>query len=652
MRSLTKAYLFGGSGQGNNYYIKPKFRILPATRLQIPANSNIWLITAAGLCKSAGIEWSVAAESYFKALANKMLKVDYADQEAYDNSILIDLRKNIKRLFTDSDRNSLIGTIEYSRVYQNIKLESLINKIRAVNAVAAIFSLYDRHKNKNIDCFITLAPRATVYVAGGDTKEYNHLPNKIGAIVYFRLREDIFGLKSSVWLIHDPMLNLEHSITVDDYDGYICSVCKSAEKCPAIDYVKQLIKNGLPPADYELPFQYWDSKLIAKIKPKYSYGRIQEDIISDKDIQKARSNLPDANVLGDIKQKTESDLWSVLAKASPIVMENEWKAIESNYGAVFTKKLSKILRDYDANKSNSLDRIAATKDFWEDLLDLYGGRDHLNKQVKLLLDYSSIYIALPLRVLADILEKGITYKSMVSAPELANQESGTLQERQEAEQYLFNVDPDKPEQAPKYGFFATKDYLLPKNIFRYGQVIIELKDLVKERAGISCGDTIDLRNNLSDPVVPCTKIDIDLFKRILIDSGDINYLSLLSILKALDYIKSPEEGGSYGIDSYKIYSRMRLYYYEAHIFGDITKDDIIAVYAGLKSDAKAITAILKRAKLNIPIKKYRIESALSMPESTNIESDDLIIKRQMSNSVPNMIAFDDDVDVPLRERNR
>ena len=651
MRSISKAYLFGDPGQGNNYYVRPKFRVLPVTRLQIPASSNIWLITAAGLYQSAGIAWSNDAESYFKSLANKMLDKEYSDEDDYNNSILADLRRNVKRFFTDSPRNSLLDVIESSRVYPQIRLENLINKIRSVNAIAATFSVYDRFDKKTTNCFVTMVPRVTVYIAGDTKKDYNHLPFRIGAIVYYRLRNDVLGLSSSVWLIQDAMLNVEHSVSFDDYDGYVCEVCKSARKCPAIDYIKVLVKHGLPPDEYELPFQYWDSDLVNKIKPKYTYGEVKETKPTAAAIANARAKLPDSKALSEIKPKTSLEFWKQVSSSSVVIMDTQWKEIESIYGADFVKKLGEILRKYDRDKSYTRDKIGLMKDLWEDILDLYGGREYLNKQVSKLLDNSSIYIAMPLRVLADILENGINYKSMVSAPELANQESGTVKERQEAEQYLFDVDPNKPEQAPKYGFFATKDYLLPNNVCRYGQVIIELKDLVKERAGISCGDTIDLRHNLSDPVVPCSKADIDLFKRLLCGSGNSTYLSFMSTFKSLDYIQNPADGGRYGLDTWKMPSMMRLYYYEAHIFGDITKDDIKSIYAGLISDSKAIAAILQRSKLEIPIKKYRVESSISFPESTNIENDDLIMERQISESV-GKISLDDDKDIPLKERNR
>ena len=651
MRSLTKAYLFGTPGKGNNYYVRPKFRILPITRLKIPASSNIWLITAAGLYQSAGISWSNEAESYFKSLSNKMVTAEYDDEDNYASSAMVDMRKNIKRFFTDSPRNSLLGTVEASRVYKNIRLEDLVNKLRSFNAVAATFNVYDKFKKETIDCFVTMVPRVTVYIAGDSKAEYNHLPFKIGSIVYYRLKSDVLGLKSSVWLIQDALLNTEHAVSFDEYDGYVCSVCKSTRKCPAIDYIKVLVKNGLPPDEYELPYQYWDSKLINKIKPDFTYGEVKEPEPTKAEIKAARSNLPDSIALAEIKEKTSLEFWKRASKSQPLIMDTGWKEIKEANDWNFVKQLQEILSKYDHDKSYTRDKVKLMQTLWEDLLDLYGGREHLNKQVKKLLDNSSIYIAMPLRVLADILENGIQYKSSVAAPELANQESGTIKERQEAEQYLFNVDPKKPEQAPKYGFFATKDYLLPNNIFRYGQVIIELKDIVKERAGISCGDTIDLRSNLSDPVVPCGNVDIDLFKRILMGSGASTYIDFRSIFKALRYIRNPTEGGRYGLDTWKMPTQMRLYYYEAHIFGTVTKDDIKSIYAGLKSDAKAISAIIQRSGLDISIKKYRVESAIAFPETTNIDNDDLIIERKIHDDMEKISMFDD-IDIPLRDRNK
>ena len=252
-----------------------------------------------------------------------------------------------------------------------------------------------------------------------------------------------------------------------------------------------------------------------------------------------------------------------------------------------------------------------TKHSWQDVIDMlcenYGDIDNVNKKIKQLLDNSSIYMAIPARIFSDFAN------TEVKPCYLTNSKPGTyLKNRLTTDLIKHNSNFVNILSFPKYGMVGTKDYPLYNTDITngYGSIIVELKEVLKKRATICLGDSLDY------PISPVSDTFYDFniynFVGLLInypeDSLDTVLLEkrLGNFMVTLNNIMDPEST-KYGLDMNYLLPHAFEYtssYFEVQIKGDLmlTERDIKAIYVSDAADSDVVATVLKEEKLNIPMK--------------------------------------------------
>ena len=159
---------------------------------------------------------------------------------------------------------------------------------------------------------------------------------------------------------------------------------------------------------------------------------------------------------------------------------------------------------------------------------------------------------------------------------------------------------------------GTKDYpLYNTEITRgYGSVLLELKEIIKERSTICLGDSLDyLISPVSDSFAD---FNIYNFIGILVLYPTDNLDEILldrridEFMKVLDNIMS-SKSLDYGLDMNYLLNHVYAYtdsYFEVQIKGDLmlTERDIKAIYVSDAEDALVVSTVLKEESLDIPLK--------------------------------------------------
>lgn len=260
---------------------------------------------------------------------------------------------------------------------------------------------------------------------------------------------------------------------------------------------------------------------------------------------------------------------------------------------------------------------AITNQRWDDVIDLlcenHGGTNKVDQKLQTLLDNSSVYMAIPCSILTDSLDKEvIPYYTAIYEESSSKYLSYTYMERR------LDTDVNKHKASltnllsfPKYGYLGTKDYPFSSAVtmINYGSVLVEFKEIIKERSTLCIGDSID---KTISPPTEFDKLSIHHFLGVLISYPNMHYSMALDnnyikeFVLLLDNIMS-SESLHYGLDSNYLMRNIEEYmesYFEVQIKGDLVfnERDIKAIYVNNTEDATSMAKALRKDKLNIPLK--------------------------------------------------
>jgi len=234
-------------------------------------------------------------------------------------------------------------------------------------------------------------------------------------------------------------------------------------------------------------------------------------------------------------------------------------------------------------------------------------------------DKVSIYSAMSRATVLKIIEGGELKNSLQTG-------TGTFktkgEERAVKEREFLGVkaDADTPEGYPKYGFVASKGVMDDPNIvgFGYGSVYAEFKDSIRDRTTATIGDSFN-GNGGNSYLLPAP-----------IDNMGVSQLAGRSHLT---------EGQQRGVQEYnKSGNRKSLLYgaeyVEAQMYGKIDSSHIAAIHIESKKDAKALSAAMRKAGVDIPLVPAKTHTTLSRLNEGYLEDWDKV-------SVPDLAKLGD-----------
>ena len=326
------------------------FRIIRHNRLkQVPAESNIFLITAAAIqtslvnCYGLTVEYDI---SKFRNAAR------YTDQN---------LRMSVPKVFKHLPNEF---NIKYSKALpKRIKLRQVPSELKNKNSFGALIK-FDNNKF----AFAVNCPRLYLFLEDLSLVNFSQVKDwTTKEIVYFSYTGSTESKTKVVWTISDvELLNLPdwyHKITVTGNNKMECNIC--TDDCMAKPFVAQLIENGMTAdQNYALPYTVADD-YIKRVPKDFTAPRR----VKDNKTKKGYGNLDDKDP--EIQLKFEAQLMMTLLNSGDLdladIYDDDMDAQSRQYA-----------RDsYDANSPEHKERMNELSDNIERLLDNYKPGEYL-----------------------------------------------------------------------------------------------------------------------------------------------------------------------------------------------------------------------------------------------------------------------------------
>ena len=597
--------------------------INPYPRLKITsANRNVYQALAVDLCAKAKIKYTADLRQDF----NRATKIKFATPQALIKRLIVN--------YTPFENKFQVSSI----VKRKISANQLIIKVRGLDNNTVILGF---NANQKPSYFTSINGRLAVFSNDDPKTEITN---------YVIIKPIVNPINK--WIIN--LTNTDsietHELSMDN-NKLICNK-HGYNKCIAYDLV---IHNKLEPgpytfltnsnvddlagidlntvplksgfiADNSLNDTNYKYKEYADTKDQLNFMLyLIDDIIYDTkdkaDCRKllnqakttnhamARNNLI-AQVADILNNYTESqfivmkDIDEILSEVQyndpPTYMSQKELNMYIDYGLPF-KKLK-------CSKKDILTAVINQK--WDDVIDLlcenHGGTKKVNQQLQKLLANSSIYMAVPGRILADNLGKEIL------SCYITGSKPGIYVERR------LDVDVNKHKASlnnllsfPKYGILSTKDYPFSSSVLltEYGSVLIEFKEVIKERSTLCVGDSLD---NTISSTASFKDLSIHNFLSVLLQTTRTHYSMVLdnnNINKFVNLLNNIMNSTAlkYGLDINYLMrgnEEFLLSYFEVQIKGDLlfNERDIKAIYVNTKDNANIIINAMHNNNLDIPLK--------------------------------------------------
>ena len=589
------------------------FRLIKPTKLRLPESANIYVISA------AYVYYLSTNEQLPKTVKQRLLTTGKREY----NTLKLGLQNT---LMAEQTLTNLVDFGKIKRSNSKITVDMLSRHSLLYDSLGIIAI-----GKQGTGVFLSKRPRNTILTDDPNITDFDQIENLVInelSIIseVLELQEDMdpdrLAYRSVVYTLINPLTKAECQITY----GKAAVICEEHyDECPYEQLVRDLYwgmileprshKAMSSGGEYVIPVGYLDmSGVQAKVDP-----------IAEPGISKVNPKVEARNKLSIPKNSKFDGKHRELADntVSSLKSSVEYNTYNLN---ILTDEDNPYLEYLSAA---SLEYLREDKqvEFYNSVLEDFGGRSRLNAKLKQLADYSSIYMLAPLTAVYDIIDSGSRIKSASELDnintELNEDALVMFSKRSALERDYFGTDREDVHSFPKYGFLGTtnRPYSLitvAKKDFafaEFGTTLLEFKPEVKARSTFNVGDTGLSPSKAYENIMTCpiADINIDVFSLLMLEklprvkelmkgfnTGTLNFINFLvnldriKVRQGLDF-KALTENVSTNTDSKQL--NIRAHYIETQIFGKLGRDDIKSIYSEEESNLQAVDAILKNNKL-------------------------------------------------------